>query len=261
MKYRWYIIFIITLFLAGCITVLELRFDPDPRLESNANVYRVKWPTDWMPMKLNVFFGKYRVEGADKGSAVLTNPSKIELPILLQILGMSIPEPSERTLAMSHEYMFFAADRAWRSECTLLANVRVTKEEKATVTEHLSSNYSCRFRQGSDKQWTLSIKRDGYRISDITMSRDGQSFSATPKRGRYYTSDGKPHKLSAPSDSGYLWTQDSRSVAAISSREKTPRVWLVRQNTEQENDALAMANAGLLIYFWKAAPALRECCQ
>ena len=90
------------------------------------------------------------------------------------------------------------------------------------------------------------------------MTNGEKLFRAHATAGMYVTSDGRPYKTFRPGDAWYTWTHDDNNVAAISLKEKIPRVWLDRRNPDSMNHVLSMASTGLLIYHWKILPKLKQ---
>jgi hypothetical protein len=142
----------------------------------------------------------------------------------------------------------------WKAACTHKAQKRVTQYENRTASELLASNYTCQYTP-ADKQnneaWILAIEYAG----PITMTQKGKAntFTAESTGGIYVKKDQQPTNLTSAT-AGYTWKQinkgENKKLAAISTREETPRVWLDKDNTEASNHILAMANAGILIYSW-----------
>jgi hypothetical protein len=250
---------VIIILLAGCTTA-KLLMKIDPSLETNARVYEVKSPSSWSDnKKLNVSFGTYRVADANTGWRTTKTSSATEISLANQLLGMSSSDATNIKTSQSLAYKFKIGDEiTWDSQCVHLAEKREVKSKNVSSVEILSSQYTCQYTRADNESWTLSIEQGGLSQLDIRMTNKEKLFRAHATAGMYVLSDGRSSKLFAPSDAGYTWTHDNNNVAAISLKEKTPRVWLDKRNPDSMNHVLSMASTGLLIYHWKIAPTLKR---
>jgi hypothetical protein len=276
MKYFWKTIpVIILLLLTGCKTA-TLLMKVDPALETNASVYEVLSPEGWSDKELNVSFGAYRVEDVDTGWVTTRKSSDREsfwANMLYEATGISTISPDDITgdtaddtrseetseVFQSLSYKFKIGNGiTWDSQCDHFAEKQETVYKKVTSLKILSSYYTCWYTRSGGEQWVLSIERLGPSQLDIRMAGREKIFRARSTEGTYVLSDGSPYETFGPPDMGYTWTHDNNNVAAISVKEKNPRVWLDKRNSDATNHVLSMASAGLLIYQWKIAPTLQN---
>ena len=249
---------VIIILLAGCASG-TLLMKIDPSLETNARVYEVKSPDSWSDKMLNVFFGAYRVADADTGWTRTKKSSVTEIYWVNVVLGMSSPDATLSKVSMSHAYKFKIGNEiTWDSQCVLLTEEHEVKDKNVSRVETLSSHYTCRYTRADNESWILSIEQRGLSRLGIKMTNKEKLFRAHATAGVYVTSDGRSSELLTPIDTGYTWTHDNNNIAAISIREKIPRVWLDKRNSESMNHVLSMASTGLLIYHWKIVPTLKR---
>ena len=89
------------------------------------------------------------------------------------------------------------------------------------------------------------------------MTNSDEHFNAYGTAGEYVAADGRD-VWGQPSDTGYTWRLDNKSIGAVAVREEIPRVWLHKDNAEPTNDAVSMASAGLQIYYWSIYPTFKR---
>ena len=272
------------LLLTGC-TTLSLVMKVDSELEANAIVYTVSYPDSLADKlsgnNLNVSFGPYRVSDADVSWAKSNSAAEDPQPMFQitdteksgnttttttisggpsELMGFSRQvaqgEPSIVDVIQTVSYTFKANKAmSWKAACTYKAQKRVIQYENRTDSELLASSYTCQYTPADNHKnnaaWLLAIDDAG----TITMTQKGKAntYIAESTGGTYVNKDRQPVNHSA-AYAGYTWKQNhkgkTKRLAAISTREDTPRVWLDKDNTAASNHALAMANAGLLIYSW-----------
>ncbi len=280
---------LIIIFLTGC-TPVKLLMKVDTSLESNAVIYKLKYPDSLADKisgkRLNVSFGPYRVTDADlswtrtgsqaedpdpfftfkntRKSGNTTTTTKLGVGPT-SILGFSRPpaegEPTIDKSFRTVKYKF-KVDQGitWNALCVHRAEKRVTQHENTNAVEILSSNFTCQYKadnkltdnKSNREIWMLSVDYGGA----ITMTQKGKpnTLTAHSTGGKYFKPNGQATKISTRY-AGYTWRQskggNDKNSAAISVREETPRVWLHKGNTDSLNHVLSMANTGLLIYHWE----------
>jgi hypothetical protein len=209
--------------LAGCASD-QLVVDIDSRLKSNATVYEVTVPY----ASNNVSFGPYRVEGADKGlRAKRTRSRKALLTSWLnEARGIDHYEVKKIKRRTVDSFKFMVGDVVWDPKGVLLNEDLERTEGDVTTVDTEYSSYTCRFTRGDKDERILSIEQVGFGIPYITMTYSDKVFNTQAMR------------------TGYIWTEDGISVAAISWKENVYRVLLDKRNSEATNDALSMASAG-----------------
>lgn len=284
---KWFLLIVI--FLTGC-TPVKLLMKVDASLESNAVVYKLKYPDSLADKisgkRLNVSFGPYRVTDADLSWTGMCWQAEDPDPFFTfknthksgnttttiklgvgptSILGFSRPpaegEPTIEKSFRTVKYKF-KVDQGitWNALCVHRAEKRVTQQENTNDVEILSSNFTCQYQadnkltenKSNREIWMLSVDYGGA----ITMTQKGKpnTLTAHSTGGKYVKPNGQATKMSTRY-AGYTWRQskggNDKNVAAISVREETPRVWLHKGNTDSLNHVLSMANTGLLIYQWE----------
>ena len=245
--------------LAGC-TKLSLQMRVDPSLETNAKVYEVISQNAWFTdEKLNVSFGEYWVSDANTGWRTTQTSLATETSFTNQLFGMNSSDATNIKSSQTITYKFNIGDNAtWESKCVHLADKRVTKNKNVSSLEILSSRYTCHYNLAEHEPWDLSVEQNDLGQIDIRMTNRVKFFRAHSTAGIYLTPDGRPYETIRPPDAGYTWLDDENVVAAISVKEKKPRIWLDKRNPDSMNRALGMASVGLLIYHWKILPELKK---
>ena len=245
--------------LTGC-TTLSLQMRVDPSLENNAKVYKVISPNAWFTdEKLNLSFGQYRVADAKTGWRTTKTSSATETSLTNQLFGMSGSDATNIKSSQTITYKFNIGNKTtWDSKCVHLADKRVTKNENVSSLEILSSRYTCHYSIADHEPWDLSIEQNDQGKTEIRMTNGVKYFRAHSTAGMYFTPEGRPYETIRPPDAGYSWMDADKVVAALSVREKIPRVWLDKRNPDAVNRVLAMAGTGLLIYHWKILPGLNQ---
>lgn len=245
--------------LAGC-TTLSLQMKVDPSLETNAKVYEVTSPNVWFSdKKLHVTFGDYRVADANTGWRTTNTSSATETSLTNQLFGVSSSDATNIKSSQTITYKFNIGDKiAWDSHCVHLADKRVTKHKNVSSLEILSSRYNCHYTAADHEPWDLSIEQNDQGQIDIRMTSGVRLFKAHSTARMYFTPEGRPYNTIRSPDAGYSWMDADNVVAAISVREKIPRIWLDKRNSDSMNLVLAMASTGLLIYHWKILPDLNQ---
>ncbi|MCK5387286.1 MAG: hypothetical protein KAJ39_08865 [Gammaproteobacteria bacterium] len=262
----------------------------DTALEANAVVYKLNYPDSLADKisgnRLNISFGPYRVTDADvswtrtgsqaedpdpfftfkntRKSGNTTTTTKLGVGPT-SIFGFSRPaaegEPSINKSSQTITYKFkVSKDITWNALCSHRAEKRVTQYENTNAVEILWSNFTCQYtaenkttnNKSNSEIWTLSVDYGG----PITMTQNEKpnTLFALSTGGKYVMPKGQETKFTTGT-AGYTWRQinngTDKSVAAISVREETPRVWLHKGNSDTINHVLSMANTGLLIYSWE----------
>ena len=262
----------------------------DTTLEANAVVYKLNYSDSLADKisgkRLNVSFGPYRVTDADlswtrigthaedpdpfftfkdtRKSGNTTTTTKLGVGPT-SIFGFSRPaaegEPSINKVSQTITYKFKVGhDMTWNALCAHRAEKRVTQYENTNDVELLWSNFTCQYtaenkttnNKSNSEIWILSVDYGG----PITMTKNGKpnTLFALSTGGKYVMPKGQATKFTTGT-AGYTWHQiknsTDKSVAAISVREETPRVWLHKGNADTLNHILSMANTGLLIYSWE----------
>lgn len=259
MKYFSYCIPIVLMLLAGC-TTLNLVMKVDPTLEANAVVYEMTSEGKLTDKKLNVSFGAYRVADADSSwvSTSRSTEDEISLTNGISITRNTVAENVESNQSIS--YKFNVGDEVtWDSQCSHHVKKRVTESniiDNMSILESISSQYTCRYTRGGGETWTLSVRQNDLTNIDISMTDGERIFTAHATGGKYVRSDGQPYNGLTSRDAGYTWTEDNKNIAAVSTWEKTPRVWLDKRNPDSMNHVLSMASTGVLMYDWVIAHTL-----
>lgn len=274
------ILVIIAILLTGC-TTLELVMKVDTSLKANATAYEITSPDSWSTdKKLNVSFGPYRVTNLKSGWTRTQTKKPSETggfltDILFETTGIrtgdstddddyneisSDPNTTRTEVSESLTYHFTINDKVtWHGECHHTSERDLFEKKNLRNINILSSKYFCHYTHTGGTPWVLSIDRHSH-SGELNIKMTGKEgvFTAHSSRGYYVTSDGQPYKTLRPSDPGYTWTDaNGKSIAAISVKGETPKVWLGNNNPDSTNDALSMANTGLLIYEKKIKPTLR----
>lgn len=261
------ILVITIMLLSGCATAL-VQMQIDPALDKNSTVYELTYPSSMRDKisgnDMNMSFGNYRVTDAGIGWQKKTKISEREEPEGLLVNFSNVEDTSDTThkvitsrVYRSVKYNFkVGTEITWHSSCDHSAEKRVTQKGSLSRLEILSSNFTCRFTGADNESWILSVDSDGTPQENIKFTNKEMIFSAYTTAGDYIkSSDGSKLKFKV-NMAGYTWTVDNNNIAAISVKEKIPRVWLGKGNSGSINDVLAMANTGLLIYYWKIVPTL-----
>lgn len=278
--------------LSGC-TPTKLVMKVDTALEANSAVYKLNYPdslSDKLSGKrLNISFGPYRVTNANvslkkigwqaedpdsfftfkntRRSDNTTTTTKLEIGPT-SILGFSRPaaegEPSIKRSIQKITYKFKVGQEiTWNALCAYKAEERVIQYENTNSVELLWSNFTCQYtaknkiknNKSNNDIWILSVDHGGA----ITMTQKGKpnTLYALSTGGKYVTPKGQATKLTTRT-AGFTWSQtnngNTKNIAAISAKEETPRIWLLKGNTDSMNHILSMANTGLLIYSWEINP-------
>ena len=177
------------------------------------------------------------------------------------ILGFSrTPAEGEPTIDKSYrtvKYKFtINQNDTWDALCVHRGEKRVIETKINRSVETLSSNFICQYthetRPSDNETWILSMDYG----EEITMTQKGKANTLTA-----HTTNGilvKPNGQATNSSThtaGYTWRQSldgkDKYVAAISVKEETPRVWLHKDNSDELNRVLSMANTALLIQHWE----------
>lgn len=259
------ILIISAVLLTGC-SAGQLQMNVDPSLQNNSEVYEVtssgSW---WSDDRLNVSFGNYRVTDADI-SWETKSEGKGFFAQVLDKWGLDAGYSDVITESKSQSYHFkIGRDIIWNSQCVHI--VKKHKVENKTVgsignssgveaditqnksaMEILSSEYTCKYSRENNEPWVLSVWQDGAgfpQALNITFINNKKTFRAHSASGSFANSS----RFLTP-NAGYYWTEDnnSHSIAALSVKEKTNRVWLSKDNPDSLNNVLAMASVGLLIF-------------
>ncbi len=273
----------VALVLAAC-TSATIVMEVDDSLENNATVYELSYPDSLSDKisdkRMNITFGPYRVADADLSLKKVN--IRAEYPASLvdiknveqrgdttittrisggptSIFGFSRPPGeydatiTESSRTMTYNFMINRG-ATWSAYCEHQSVKKNPPEGRSGNVEILSSNFGCQYKKpgSSEDVWLLVIDTQ----RKITLTREGESTAlfAHSTGGKYATAKGKT-STSFNGTAGYTWShiQDGvdTKVAAISVREERSRIWLSKENTEQVNHLLSMANTGLLIYSWE----------
>ena len=243
---------LIIIVLTSCRSA-EFIMNVDSSLEANAQIYKMKSPSSWFDEKLNVTFGDYRVSKTD-----ITHTTKslfgLEITWVSTLFGKDIGF-TKNTIMTSISYKFEIANgNTWDSKCVFVAEKKEIDYKKVTLTDISSPKYACLYTLGDDQSWTLTFTYDDTLKIDVEMVSKENFFKARTIGGRFVASDGRTSEFITPHDTGYTWTSDGKSIAAIFFREIPPKVWLDKRNTRNINDVISMANTGLLVYYWEISP-------
>jgi len=266
---KFFIFLVVVLLMVGCTTA-SVMMTVDPFLAENAQIYDVSSESKFFDARLNVSFGDYHVAEVDTRSMKTRKPDAPDLLWLrFMIWIFNLDCNCERTeVSTTHTYQFKVGDEAiWDAKCSFVAEEGEVKEvNNAIITnvgdkvsiKTLSSYYKCRYTAADQEQWVLTIEwRRGHPETDIKMTHKDEHFEAYVTGGEYVAADGR-EVWGKPSDVGYSWRRDNKSVSAISIQGKPPRVWLHKDNPKLTNDALSMGSAGLFIYHKEIVPTLKK---
>ena len=200
--------------------------------------------------------------GTSRGNVTTTTTTTTSVGIgPTSILGFSrTPAEGEPTIDKSYrtvKYRFSAGqEHRWNALCVHRGEKRVVETQINRAVETLSSNFICQYKQDTKSEdheiWVLSVDLGGV----ITMTQKGKAnrLTAHTNDGVFVKPDGQVTSTSTR-NAGYTWRQRvngrDKNIAAISVKEETPRVWLHKENSDDLNRILAMANTALLIHHWE----------
>ncbi len=246
---------VIILLISGCATG-GWQMKIEPTLAANALVYDIKSEKSWTEKKLNISFGKYQVTDAKKGQKHIEKTRVWdEYQLIYMALGLNERQMINKTINASHSYNFkIGTETTWHAECVHIAEAQNEKLTKRISVENSWSLYTCNYTSADKKSWSLTIYKRNEDQLKIEISNNELLFKGYASKGQFVMSDGSIRKVwGAPEDAGYYWTHEERIVAATSVKEKIPKVWLDKRNSDPILNALAMASAGLQIYYKKIA--------
>jgi hypothetical protein len=249
---RYGIIFIVVV-LTGCaIGKMVLNVDPD--LQSNATVLEVHTPSA-VAFKRSFSFGEYRVDGDSiwvKGS---TQSSSGDMGFLDALFSDDSSKTIRKKTTRTHSYQFLVGENVtWDAQCSLGTQQIESASGRLTATTVLSYRYVCKYTRSNHEPWLLTLtKGNGARLA-FQMSNQQMTIRTEETYGDILYKDSSRRKPLAPFITGYTWVLNDKNVGAVSVYEKPRRVWLDQDNSKALNKALAMASAGILMYYWKIGP-------
>ncbi len=233
------------LLLTAC-SPITLHMNIDPQLDKNSEIYPVKFNTEWSRYYRDFSFGSYHVKKTSNLTTTLLNKD-ITNPDLFNYFIFHEKGIVTSKLVKAHDYEFEQDSKIpWLSNCVYVVEKKETQYSNFNTAEEYFARYVCTYTRKNNQPWYLSITTDYNDKVVMTMTDKKTLYLATPTLGDYYKANGNKSDFSAYA--GYTWMRDNTKIAAVSTEEEKPKVWLSKQNTEELNSIISMASAGLLLY-------------
>ena len=242
--------------LCGCVTG-NLSMQVDPSLEGHAKVFKVSRSGGFLSGRTNMSFGDYHVTRTSTGFTTITESSSAWLFWLNLGFNLGLPELKNVAVSKTNSFELSVGDVTWHANCLFQSHERDVEWKAVSSTLTMWSQYVCRYTRPDHEPWVLSISLGDSLRPDISMANSRHLLTAHATNGDFVMADGRVHKT-LPIHTGYTWEQGSEKPGAVSFNEKTQRIWLDVRNSDEINDAIAMANSGLLIYHWQILPSTKR---
>lgn len=241
------------LLLAGC-TVLYVKLDIDPNLEANAEVFDIAYPNSMGDVlsdkRYNLSFGPYEVTDF-KADWRTSSTNTFEEDVVM----MEDAEVTRTSFSQSLAYNFNADGVLWDATCYHDGEKRESVKNNVSRLEILFSRFTCSYKSPDNETWVLTIlENDQLVVPEVRLTNDDGSITALAEEtvGLYITDNEKLSKQKVRG-AGYTWVNtEGQALSAMSLKFAKPqRVWLHKRNPKELNRALALANTGLYVYYWK----------